>query len=136
MSRLRRSSPLAAFLLAACTGGAPEPGGGDSAGTDTSADTSGGDTGDTGDTGCTPNEEGLEGEARVVCAPGAISDDGYCVSEAAPTVWVTMSCNAYAESGEQVLSQELAQCATDLGVECCVCSFDLDPTCDPCEVND
>lgn len=125
-------------LLAACVRGAPAPPPGDSAGTDTS----GGETGDssggeeTGDTGCTPNEEGLEGEARIVCAPGTYGDDGYCVTTEAPTVWVTMSCEAYAESGEQVLHQEFGHCAAELGVECCDCTFDLDPTCDPCEVND
>lgn len=137
MSLLDRRVALALLLLAACTPRAPTPPGGDSAGTDTSTD-SGADSsgGETADTGCTPNEEGLEGEARILCAPGTPGVRGYCKPTEASTVWTTMTCEAYAESGEQVLSQVFSQCAEDLDVECCDCTFDLDPTCDPCEVND
>lgn len=78
----------------------------------------------------------VEGEARIVCAAGDDAPGEGCAPIEEPTVRATLTCESYASSGYQQAYSIARACATDLGAECCVCSFDLDATCNPCEVND
>ncbi|MDP2310409.1 MAG: hypothetical protein Q8P18_30610 [Pseudomonadota bacterium] len=120
-------------LLAACSGPSSDSPADDDTGAPSDSDS---DSDSPADTACTPEGEPLEGDARIVCAPGTLESSGACTGSESPTVRETLTCESYASSGDQVLSQETGTCAADAGAECCVCSFEVDVTCDPCVTND
>ena len=127
---------LLLLVLTACSGKSPaDTDTGAPADTDTSADTDSATDTDA-DTGCTPEGEPLLGEARILCAAGTLEASGACTVSEAYTVRDTLTCDAYAGHGSQVLDTEVTACMDASGAECCECYFELDATCEPCAVND